>query len=315
MNLTQLKAIVMIDLYHSLSKAAAKLFISQASLSISIKKLEEEIDCALLERSPQGVTLTRKGREILEHAKIVCTAVNEIYRNGQREESRLAVDVSVGVSSYLCNLLATRTLLRLREEGGDLNIKIHDITPNQTTILNVYTDICDLGLLQVGRTGSDRILPEAIHRYGLDIHHILSDPVCVAVPESHDLFGQTSCTLDELMRYPYITNKEPREDAFYIYLGRLNYTRDVIQVNHVLNYDIANGINGFWAGAQAGLLSMQESMKKPIGILSIESCQFYYDIAAIHKKAPLSPAVQRFLDALHGNPPACRPAGARTAHL
>lgn len=114
MNLTQLKAIVLIDLHHSLSKAAAKLFITQASLSISIKKLEEEIDCALLERSAHGVTLTRKGREILEHAKIICSAVNEIYRIGQREESRLAVDVSVGVSSYLCNLLAIRAMLTMR---------------------------------------------------------------------------------------------------------------------------------------------------------------------------------------------------------
>ena len=216
MNLTQLKAIVMIDLYHSLSKAVAKLFISQASLSISIKKLEEEIDCALLVRSPQGVTVTPKGREILEHAKIACTAVNEIYRIGQREESRLAVDVSVGVSSYLCNLLATRTLLGMRDARENLNVKIHDITPNQTTIINVYTDICDLGLLQVGRIGETRILPEAVHRYGLDIRYLLSDPVCVAVPEGHDLFGETSCTLDELMHYPYITNKEPREDAFYI---------------------------------------------------------------------------------------------------
>lgn len=111
-------------------------------------------------------------------------------------------------------------------------------------------------------------------------------------------FSRNSCTLDELMHYPYITNKEPREDAFYIYLGQLNYTRDVIQVNHVLNNDIAKGTHGFWAGAHAGLLSMQGSMKKPIGILSVDSCQFYYDIAIIHKKAPLSPAVRRFLAAL-----------------
>lgn len=39
-------------------------------------------------------------------------------------------------------------------------------------------------------------------------------------------------------------------------------------------------------------------MKKPIGILSVDSCQFYYDIAYIHKKAALSLAVQKFLGML-----------------
>ena len=298
MNLTQLKAIVLIDLYHSLSKAAAKLFITQASLSISIKKLEEEIDCALLERSAHGVTLTRKGREILEHAKIVCSAVNEIYRIGQREESRLAVDVSVGVSSYLCNLLAIRAMLNMRTSEEKLNVKIHDISANNITIINVYTDICDIGLLQTGRVEEKRILPEAIHKYDLTLRHLMTDPVCIAVTDSHMLFGKRSCTLDELMSCPYITNKNPREDAFYSYLGELGYTRDVIQVNHVMNYDIAGSTNGFWAGARSGLLSMQESMKKPIDILAIDSCRFYYDMALIHKKAPLSAATQKFVEML-----------------
>lgn len=298
MNLTQLKAIVLIDLHRSLSKAAAKLFISQASLSISIRKLEEELDCALLVRSPQGVTLTQKGTEILQHARIICSAVNEIYRIGAREESRLAVDVSVGVSSYLCNLLATGVLLGMRDAKDVLNIKIHDITTNQNTVINVYTDICDIGLLQMGRMAETRLLPEVIGKYDLAVKYILSDPVCIAVPESHPLFGHGRCTLEELMAYPYITNKNPKEDAFYLYLGELGYTNDVLQVNHVLNHDIASTIHAFWAGAHAGLLSMQEAMKKPIGILSVDSCQFYYDIAYIHKKAALSPAVQKFLGML-----------------
>lgn len=298
MNLTQLKAIVFIDLYRSLSKAAAKLFISQASLSISIKKLEEEIGCALLVRSPQGVTLTQKGTEILQHAKIICSAVNEIYRIGAREGSRLSVDVSVGVSSYLCNLLATDVLLGMRDAKDILNIKIHDITTNQNTIINVYTDICDIGLLQMGRMDGTPILPEMISKYDLCIKYILSDPVCVALTETHPLFGKTKCSLDELMGYPYITNKNPGEDAFYIYLGQLGYTNDVLQVNHVLNHDIASSTNGFWAGAHSGLLSMREAMKQPIGILGVDSCQFYYDIAYIHKKAALSPQVQKFLDML-----------------
>ncbi|WP_165078603.1 MULTISPECIES: LysR family transcriptional regulator [unclassified Desulfovibrio] len=298
MNLTQLKAIVLIDLHRSLSKAAAQLFISQASLSISIRKLEEELDCALLVRSPQGVSLTKKGAEILKHARIICSAVNEIQRIGAREESRLAVDVSVGVSSYLCNLLATRALLALREASEALNIKIRDIATNQDTILDVSTDACDLGLIQVGRMEEKRLLPDAVGKYDLCARHILSDPVCIAVTGAHPLFAKAACTLDELMAYPYITNKNPREDAFYLYLGQLGYTGDVLQVNHVLNHDIAQSTHGFWAGAHAGLLAMREAMKQPIGILTLEACRFYYDIAALHKKAALTPAAQKFLDML-----------------
>lgn len=143
-----------------------------------------------------------------------------------------------------------------------------------------------------------RIFPEAIQKYDLALQPLLSDPVCIAVTDTHELFGKQSCPLDALMNYPYITNKNPREDAFYTYLGESGHTRDVIQVNHVMNYDIAGSTNGFWAGAKSGLLSMQETMKKPIGILTIDSCRFYYDIALIHKKAPLSPPTQKFAEAL-----------------
>lgn len=53
----------------NISRAAESLFVSQPALSLQIKRLEEELGCALLHRQPQGVTLTDAGRVFFHEAR------------------------------------------------------------------------------------------------------------------------------------------------------------------------------------------------------------------------------------------------------
>ena len=61
----------------NISKAAAKLFISQPAVSKAIQKLESGLGCQLFVRSSRGVTLTEEGSILYEHTsslfKRVCT--------------------------------------------------------------------------------------------------------------------------------------------------------------------------------------------------------------------------------------------------
>ncbi len=164
MNLTQLRAIVYIDIYKSLSKSAANLFISQASLSIAIKKLEEELGCEIIKRSPIGVHLTEKGKEILKHAQVICTeidAITNMNKNGTPQN----INISVGVSSYLCNMVATRAMLKTNASTPELNIKINDIRTSASNIFEVISGKFDLALLQFGRIGKNILLPATIEKY------------------------------------------------------------------------------------------------------------------------------------------------------
>lgn len=295
MNLTQLRAIVYIDIYKSLSKSAARLFISQASLSIAIKKLEEELGCEIIKRSSKGVYLTEKGEEILKHAQNICAEIDAITDMG-RKEKKQNINISVGVSSYLCNIIATRAMLEANSSIPELNIKINGIQTNAGNIFDVSSGKFDLALLQFGCIGENRLMPANAENHSFDAHYLISDSINIAVPDSHPLAKSSSCTLKELMQYPYITNKEMEEDAFFLYLRENGYDQRILQVNHILNYNIAANINGFWAGASTGMIKMRSNMKNNIQLLTVEDCQFRYDVMYICKNPTLSAPIAEFVE-------------------
>ena len=71
MNLRDLHYLVALaDLRH-FGRAAEACFVSQPTLSTQLKKLEEELDVTLIERSSRQVMLTDIGREIAERARLV----------------------------------------------------------------------------------------------------------------------------------------------------------------------------------------------------------------------------------------------------
>ena len=71
MTLTQLKYAITVSEAGSMNQAAKELFISQPSLSLAIRDLEEEIGVELFRRSSRGILLTPDGEEFIGYAKQV----------------------------------------------------------------------------------------------------------------------------------------------------------------------------------------------------------------------------------------------------
>src|SRR5688500_13218982 len=71
MNLQQLEYVVAVDTHRHFAKAAEACFITQATLSMMIKKLEQELNVTLFDRSKQPVIPTETGIAIIEQARIV----------------------------------------------------------------------------------------------------------------------------------------------------------------------------------------------------------------------------------------------------
>ena len=69
-NLHQLEIFLCAARERSFSKAADKLRISQPSVSIQIKKLEDSLQLRLFERLGRQIYLTREGTAVLEHARV-----------------------------------------------------------------------------------------------------------------------------------------------------------------------------------------------------------------------------------------------------
>ena len=90
-----LRYLIEISHYRSLSVAAEKLHISQPALSKSIKKLEQELNVQLLNRTTKGVSLTEEGKHIVELAEKAFAYLDEIellYQNKQLVHNHVASD-------------------------------------------------------------------------------------------------------------------------------------------------------------------------------------------------------------------------------
>ena len=78
MTLTELRYAVALAREKHFGRAAAACFVSQPTLSVAIKKLEEELGVTLFERSMQDVTVTQIGEEVVAQAQVVLSQVSAI---------------------------------------------------------------------------------------------------------------------------------------------------------------------------------------------------------------------------------------------
>ena len=69
MNIDQLKYLTDLAITNSMNLTAKRMFITQQAVSDSIKRLEQELGCTLLNRSKTGISFTEDGKVILEHAQ------------------------------------------------------------------------------------------------------------------------------------------------------------------------------------------------------------------------------------------------------
>jgi DNA-binding transcriptional LysR family regulator len=90
MNFRQLECFVAVVDEGSFTRAARRVGITQPSLSQHIKSLEQELDGAVLDRLPRGVSLTPAGRSLLPEAR---TAVRALERGRQGARSALALEL------------------------------------------------------------------------------------------------------------------------------------------------------------------------------------------------------------------------------
>ncbi|NCB09739.1 MAG: LysR family transcriptional regulator, partial [Bacteroidia bacterium] len=76
--LTQLEYIVAVDTYRHFGKAAESCFITQPTLSMQIKKLEEDLEVIIFDRSIQPLIPTDVGQRIIDQARMVLKEADEI---------------------------------------------------------------------------------------------------------------------------------------------------------------------------------------------------------------------------------------------
>ena len=186
MTLTELKYIVAVARERHFGKAAEACFVSQPTLSVAVKKLEEELDVKLFERSANEVAVTPLGEEIVRQAQSVLEQAANIKDIAKRGKDPLAGQLKLGViytiAPYLLPALVRQVITK---------------SPQMPLMLQENFTVKLLDMLRTGEIDC-AILAEPFPDTGLALAPLYDEPFFAAVPASHPLARQNSVTTEQL---------------------------------------------------------------------------------------------------------------------
>ena len=186
MTLTELKYIVAVARERHFGKAADACFVSQPTLSVAVKKLEEELDVKLFERSANEVTVTPLGEEIVRQAQSVLEQAANIKDIAKRGKDPLAGALRLGVIYTIAPYLLP-----------DLVRQVITRTPQMPLMLQENFTVKLLEMLRTGEIDC-AILAEPFPDAGLAIAPLYDEPFFAAVPRDHPLAQHSSVSADAL---------------------------------------------------------------------------------------------------------------------
>ena len=186
MTLTELRYVVAVAREKHFGRAAEICSVSQPTLSVSIKNLEEELDARIFERGIGKVSVTPIGEEIVRQAQAVIEQAAQIRETAKRRKDPLSGPLSVGVIYTISPYLLPKLLGQAIERVPQMPLFLQE---NFTAKL--------LELLRTGELDC-AIIAESFPDTGLAIAPLYDEPFVVAVPTTHALARRTSVTPKEL---------------------------------------------------------------------------------------------------------------------
>ncbi|OWS71132.1 LysR substrate-binding domain-containing protein [Polynucleobacter campilacus] len=221
MTLTELRYIVAVARERHFGRAADACFVSQPTLSVAVRKLEEELNTQIFERTNTEVSMTSLGALIVDQAQRVLEEANSLKHLAMHGQDPLSGPLRLGaiytIAPYLLPSLVRIARKRL---------------PNVPLFLEENFTVRLLEILRQGALDC-LVLAEPFASAGLNQIDLYDEPFLVAVPKGHPWEFRTS-----------IPHRELKEQNTLL-LGTGNCFRD-----HVLG--VCPELNRFGSGATLG---------------------------------------------------------------
>lgn len=186
MTLTELRYIVAVARERHFGRAAEACFVSQPTLSVAVKKLEEELDVKLFERGSNEVSVTPLGDEIVRQAQSVLEQAQAIKEIAKRGKDPLAGALRLGViytiGPYLLPPLVKGMI---------------DKVPQMPLILQENFTVKLLEMLRQGELDA-AIMALPLPEHGMAMQVLYDEPFVVAMPAAHPWTKRKLIPADDL---------------------------------------------------------------------------------------------------------------------
>lgn len=130
-NIQQLQYIVAVDTYRHFAKAAEKCFITQPTLSMMIKKMEDELGVHLFDRTKQPVVPTETGTRIVSQAKVILAEINRLAEMADEEINQVKGDFTLGIIPTAAPYLLPLFVHHFAKKWPLVRLHIREMTTGQ----------------------------------------------------------------------------------------------------------------------------------------------------------------------------------------
>lgn len=174
MTLTELRYIVSVAREKHFGRAAEKCFVSQPTLSVAIKKLEDELGIALFERSATEVRVTSVGQRVIEQAQRVLEEAQTIKQIATAGKDELAEPLRFGAIYTVGPYVMPQLIPLLHKRAPKMPLLIQE---NYTAKLGDMLKNGDIDVI---------LLSEPFEEPGIVTHAVYDEPFRVVMPAGHD---------------------------------------------------------------------------------------------------------------------------------
>jgi len=186
MTLTELRYITAVARLRHFGKAAKACFVSQPTLSIAVKKLEDELGVTLFERSVSHITITPQGEQIIHQAQRVLEEADQIKLIAAHGKGQLTSPLRVGAIYTIGPYIFPQLIPALLKQSPDMPLQIEE---NYTANLSEQLKSGNLDAIIVA-------LP--FQEAGIEVLALYDEPFVIVLPSDHPFSQRKVIAPDEL---------------------------------------------------------------------------------------------------------------------
>ena len=243
MTLQQLNYAIAISEAGSLNKASEVLYVSQPSLTESLKELEKELGITIFIRSGRGVTLTPEGSDFILYARQVINDYSELV---ERFDSTKNFKKKFGVSTqhYSFAVKAFVELVR------DNDTSRYELAIRETRTQQVISDVANLkseiGIIYLSEFNK-RAIGKLLRTANLEFHPLINCDAYVYLWSGHPLAKKKSISFDDLKDYPCLSFEQGDSSFYYAeeILSTQDYSRIIKACDRATILNLMVGLNGY----------------------------------------------------------------------